>query len=911
MSNANSFLSSNDRDALRYAFPFPFPFTTTLCRERYKYFRRTERERIDAVELGLKDRERLRLFERQLKYPRVPTEMFSQWLKEVKGIDSGNADKHSLRELNKVLKAIEKLDDIDVEAFIRSYEVDMQARFDISFCRYQHRVAVDSFALFIYVPFVFLLSFFLIEGKGLGTGYWMNANIEGFFLEQEFENSNDLRFVKTYWDIGSDGEFWEFVTGPLMGGLWPNPGEPATGLIQQSLMGIGGLKVRQIRVEGSKCSDKLSRMFSQNVGDLLATEGTDYVRSRMEDFSPRCYPELNVLNTNVDEGPYPIIERLHDGIAAFSMNDSRNPSGWSGALNGGTDLPPMFLEQVFMTDDMVIESQRFVLDAFKYHTCDEFNASKSSWLRGKYGVYHCGGHGMVIPFSWSQEKVAEAFATLQNGITVNYVDPRTGKQEQKQIAWLDAQTRSLGFEIVFYSKDINLFSYAHLLVERTAAGCYIPVKALSTFQLFDYREHSFAYFFFLGLYGLYILSYWVAWIWSLAKNTISAMGGYVSTMNVLRCSVKSFFKFWVVYDLLNLTLFLVAWTFRTRLWLLGLTNQSVLQTEYYPDEYESVAMTSQLDKLISAGNGFLTFCRVFYFLRLNPHLNVLTLTLEKAAPSLSGIMLIFLIVFMSFSLLTYVVYGLTVFDFRSFDQTIWTLCRMLIGDFDFQTLMIERRIMTPVFFIVYNALGVFLLLNMVVAILDQAHSQVMGEKYNPEKLLKVINNSDDPELEIRGNHNKRAARFGMLASNPISKEVVYWVRVGYLQALVLTGQYSKTDKRWMKKLREAQRHNPRVYWGQRVEDMEIKMNTYNFSDRCRLISRQFDSILMDKFGKDFKLLADTLVFEPAQAMREEPGALLSQVLHFHHLWRIKVEAVTQTGKTVKEQKEKEEKEYVY
>ena len=828
-----------------------------------------------------------------------------------------------------VLPAIAHLDEIDVEAFIRYYEFDVADRFDLHFCEYQRRLAMDTLMLFAYIPFVFLFAYFLVQGRGLGSGYYMNANIVDFFLGQEFEVSNDLRFVKTYWDIGSDGEFWEFVNGPLIGGLWAGEGDPsevnATQLIQQTLMPIGALKIRQKRVKREVCTGKQYSMFANNVEEYTNTkEGVDYIRTRQRDFNAYCYPELDYLNDNTEKGPYPLINELHDGVTRFSLDSNALPSHVN-------KLPPVFVETIYLTEDMIADDDKFMFSAFQYQNCDTLNGSSSSWTRGKLGRYHCDGHGVVFPFSWSLKKVKKAIDILMNGITAEYTDPHTGHLTTKRVPWIDSQTRGISFDIIFFSKDINLFTFSQMLVEVTATGCWIPVKSLKSFEMFVWDAHSHAYFFFVFLYVAYICWYWLLWVYNYTTSVIQINEGSRSAKRVMMSMFQAILRFWIVFDFINLSLFLVAMILVMRTWVRGVTNQSILQTDFYPRDYEDIAIEAELASYISAANGLLTFCRIFYFLQMHPQLNLLTKTVRKAANDLVGISVIFIIVFTAFSLVAYVIYGLQLEDFRSFQQTIVSLCRMLIGDFNYEELMNERRIMTPIIFSSYNALAVFILLNMVIAILDEAFSKVQSEKYVPRKLLSLMNSSDDQEFEYAGDYVERSFVYELLFNNPPMKEFFYWWGRIHLEFLIIAG-HDRKSREWRDKLHNVRRSNPRVYWSMRVHEIRKNMKTYAFKDRCRLIPRELDYVLMEQLGEDFLLLRDGLMWKPAkvcdkifpnfsqkktkkqqqqqQAMHRNPQRLLENILQFHHLWQINVEAVTQTGKTLKLMKEVQEKKYV-
>eukprot|EP01064_Diplonema_japonicum_P011224 TRINITY_DN1849_c0_g1_i3.p1 TRINITY_DN1849_c0_g1~~TRINITY_DN1849_c0_g1_i3.p1 ORF type:complete len:1183 (+),score=217.19 TRINITY_DN1849_c0_g1_i3:57-3605(+) len=901
-------------------------------RKRYKTWRKDMRERPEQMEV---DDEKASFMHRYYepkreRYPKVPWNTFREWVFDIKrpnvldtepdveGVEGKGMNDQTLKELHRTLDHIKHLRHIDVEAFIRYHEIDNNIRFDVQYCEYQKRMAIDSLALFAYIPFVFLFAYFLVQGKGLGVGYWMNNNIDDFFLGQEFDNSDDLRFVKTYWDIGSEGEFWEFVEGPLLGGLWSGDdgSSNAHELVQSALMPVGALKMRQLRVQSRECPEQQTRLFSNNVEELLNMPGgVEYIRSRQMDFSPVCFPELHFKHhgvcidtegcPKVDKGPYAITSSLHDGVVKYSMNDPRNPSGWAGSLQNTTSLPPMFIDRVYYDNNTgILPEERYVLDAYQYHSCSEFNSSDGIYLLGKLGPYSCDGHGMVLPFNWTKDKASQAIGIMKNGIQMTHTD-ENGRTIQKKVPWIDAQTRAISFDLIFYCKNVNLFSFSQFLVEVTATGTWIPVKQFISFQMFDSDSHNTVYFFFVAVYYLYITIYIFSWVHSFVSEVQRHVKGEWGLGTTLK-AVWASFGFWVAFDFVNLSLFITAWYFTALSWDTQL--KSVLQTSYYPDGYEEIAWQGQMGAFVSAGNGLFTFCRIFYFLQLHPQLNLLTKTVQKASSDLFGIVIIFIIVFIAFSLVAFVVYGLALEDFRDFPQTVISLCRMLLGDFDFKELLIERRIMTPIIFALYNALAVFILLNMVIAILDDAFGKVQEEKYTPSKLLALMSNSDDPEFDTQGSQNKKHIVVRFLSSNPLMKELMWWFRRSYLQFLLISGQYDESDEVWQAKKRSTDRRNPRIYWSMRLDDMRDNMQTYPFTDKCRLISRQLDDILMDHFGNDFKLLVDSLVWEPAMYMHREPSKLLRSVLQFHHFWKREVEAVTQTGKTVKEQQEQQEKE---
>merc|ERR1712096_393178 len=92
-------------------------------------------------------------------------------------------------------------------------------------------------------------------------------------------------------------------------------------------------------------------------------------------------------------------------------------------------------------------------------------------------------------------------------------------------------------------------------------------------------------------------------------------------------------------------------------------------------------------------------------------------TIQRSASSVGG----FLLVFYGFSQAHTMVFQGRLEEFRSVGDSCFTLMRSLLGDFDFVKLQEANQYMGPLLFIVFVVLAVFVVLNMLIAIISDAY----------------------------------------------------------------------------------------------------------------------------------------------------------------------------------------------
>lgn len=121
---------------------------------------------------------------------------------------------------------------------------------------------------------------------------------------------------------------------------------------------------------------------------------------------------------------------------------------------------------------------------------------------------------------------------------------------------------------------------------------------------------------------------------------------------------------------------------------------------------------------------FLVWMKVFKYLSFNRTLLQLSMTLSRCATDLLAFGLMFLIVFVAYAQLGYVLFGTENADFRTYGDSVLTLLRTVLGDFDYVAIERANRVLGPIFFVSYIFFVFFVLLNMFLAIINDTYAEV-------------------------------------------------------------------------------------------------------------------------------------------------------------------------------------------
>ncbi|XP_035400369.1 polycystic kidney disease 2-like 1 protein [Cygnus atratus] len=327
--------------------------------------------------------------------------------------------------------------------------------------------------------------------------------------------------------------------------------------------------------------------------------------------------------------------------------------------------------------------------AWRYHSEEELGGS-SHW--GRLTSYSGGGY--YIDLKLTREESAEALQIL------------------KEKLWLDRGTRVVFIDFSVYNANINLFCVLRLVVEFPATGGAIPSWQIRTVKLIRYVS---AWDFFIVaceiVFCVFIFYYVVEEILELRIHKL-----------------HYFTSIWNILDVVVILLSIVAIGFH--IFRTIEVNRLLGELLKHPDTYadfEFLAFWQTQYNNMNAVNLFFAWIKIFKYISFNKTMTQLSSTLARCAKDILGFAIMFFIVFFAYAQLGYLLFGTQVENFSTFVKCIFTQFRIILGDFDYNSIDNANRVLGPIYFVTYVFFVFFVLLNMFLAIINDTYSEVKEE----------------------------------------------------------------------------------------------------------------------------------------------------------------------------------------
>jgi len=185
-----------------------------------------------------------------------------------------------------------------------------------------------------------------------------------------------------------------------------------------------------------------------------------------------------------------------------------------------------------------------------------------------------------------------------------------------------------------------------------------------------------------------------------------------------------FGDFWEVVHVANIcTLLVMLSTLITWFTTPLVEKYSVEAHTTYQNLYPA-AKFQHRDRAFEGLNVFVALFKTFKFLRLNLRLNMMWLTLGKASDFLAGFLMVFIVCLLGFVMLGTLVFGNNSRNYYSADASVSSIFRLILSDFDYKHLKQISPQVAPVFFYSYSIILFFVMLNMFIAIINDAFKDV-------------------------------------------------------------------------------------------------------------------------------------------------------------------------------------------
>lgn len=307
--------------------------------------------------------------------------------------------------------------------------------------------------------------------------------------------------------------------------------------------------------------------------------------------------------------------------------------------------------------------------------------------------------------------------TYSGGGFTQLLAPRKAQTKEiiadlKQNLWLDRGTRSVFIDFTVYNANINLFCIVRLLFEYPATGGCIPSFNFRTVKLIRYVT-SMDYFV-MGCEGIFVLF--------MIYYTIE------ECLEIAKHKLKYFKSFWNILDVLVILLGYICILFNLyRSVVVNKLLTGILEDPQQYANFDSLGFWQTQFNNIVAIAVFFAWIKVFKYISFNKTMTQLSSTLSRCAKDVAGFAVMFFIIFFAYAQLGYLIFGTQVRDFSTFQDSIFTLFRIILGDFDFHQIESANRVLGPMFFITYVFFVFFVLLNMFLAIINDTYAEVKSD----------------------------------------------------------------------------------------------------------------------------------------------------------------------------------------
>eukprot|EP00754_Rhynchopus_humris_P006847 Rhum_TRINITY_DN13235_c0_g1::Rhum_TRINITY_DN13235_c0_g1_i1::g.58348::m.58348 len=346
-------------------------------------------------------------------------------------------------------------------------------------------------------------------------------------------------------------------------------------------------------------------------------------------------------------------------------------------------------------------------------------------------------------------------------------------QELKDDAWVDHQTRAVAIDLTFYNANTHLIIVLQLLCEWLPTGTVltkISVKPTPALTLENDRERaSLALEVILQIYLFVYLVNEVTDFYSYkriprsdcitCKRQMILREGLEKVYVCLECHTefnpfsqrrcgkclteysperhlcwKGYFQDpWHWLDMINLLFFIIVFGLRFRL----RADLAKVAFSAGPRFILMFPLAGQfsISNYLNSVNALLCFIKTFKYLGKFSQLAVLIRTLSHSRQEIAYFLVIFAVIFTGFALAFQLGFGGDVEDYRSFADSLMSLFRMLLGEFDYAALEKSNRVLAPLFFTFYNVLVLFVLSNMFIAIVSGAYAVAITEASSGDEFL--------------------------------------------------------------------------------------------------------------------------------------------------------------------------------
>uniref|UniRef100_UPI0037E779AE polycystin-1-like protein 2 n=1 Tax=Semicossyphus pulcher TaxID=241346 RepID=UPI0037E779AE len=295
--------------------------------------------------------------------------------------------------------------------------------------------------------------------------------------------------------------------------------------------------------------------------------------------------------------------------------------------------------------------------------------------------------------------------------------------------WLDMFTRVIFVEFTVYNANVNLFCIVTLLFETTAIGAFQFYSELQSVRL--YQSTGSLHIFVMAaeiIYLLFILYY------------MFLQGKLIKQQRWTYFRSK--------WNIVELTIILLSWSavaiFIKRT-LLG--NRDMTYYQNHKDQFASFYETATADSVLQYLIAFLVLLstiKLWHLLRLNPKMNLISATLERAWGDILGFLVVIMVMFLAYSIASNVIYGWKLSHYRTLMDALIRIISLQIGIFNYKEVLNSSPWLGGLLFGSCTVLLSYMVLNLLVSVIlvafhqEQIYHKPSDEEEIVDLMLKKI-----------------------------------------------------------------------------------------------------------------------------------------------------------------------------
>jgi len=512
-------------------------------------------------------------------------------------------------------------------------------------------------------------------------------------------------------------ELWDWTENVLQPGMFDSDVDDEGNIMMYNKL-VGGIRLRQVRVSNKSCELPASIMYKQRfAGNVIKDVAFVFPDNEGEEGGGLCFSKYDAsLSATEDYGPCTEQgrERLKgvEGVDLDTYNTSCAGSG------------------------------------FEYWSPLRTNAPQQTGIIDRSVIFDGGGY--VRDIQAGEEKKLLAKYTL-----VEEFDEAIN--ELKQFMWLDEQTRMVILSFSIYNGNFDLYASCVFRFEFTPGGTILPQYSFKMLKFFLWEGVSDMA---TALASPQVWTDAVVYLFVL-KNTIGELVTWGKIRWRYGTSMPYFTNIWNMMEIINIVPFFLALgrriTFMSRPEFSGQYKYNVFVTRY--QELGHMAALYQESFVFDSISILVSVLKMFKYLRLNEQTNMLWAVLTRAGRDIAFFMFTLVMFLAAFIIIGMQLFGSSIEGFISVVDAFSMLMQMILGIVDmYNDLIVAAGVYGAMFFYVFIIFMFLILINVFLAILNDAYAGVKQEIEEKSEAARIAQEEREAEgiVDEKGSRRDKA-----------------------------------------------------------------------------------------------------------------------------------------------------------